>query len=199
MQHRFRYVCYDAAKLLEGCNKLSTFVSRVNKQAAEEHHMGWTPDEYKGFAFEAFVEVLVTSSPIDKRINIVNYRPANTKKDGPDMGIDGYGISHNGNLHTVQAKFRSDGTDILTTRDDVSNFVANTDSKLKEDPDYQHYTDVDMTVFTTAKDLHHIIKEQMYYGRVRVIGYNDLRGFVDGNEAFWSEFRRQMQEPAKAS
>jgi len=197
MQHRFRYLCYDAATLLDGCSKLSTFVRRVNKQSEEDHGMGWSPDEYKGFAFEAFVEVLVTSSPIDKRINIKNYRPAKSKVDGRDMGIDGYGESHNGNLHTVQAKFRSDCTADLTTKDGISNFVANTDSRHKCDPDYQKYAGVDMTVFTTAKDLNQIVKEEMYYGRVRVIGFNDLRKLVDGNDAFWDEFRRQMVKPAK--
>jgi hypothetical protein len=55
MKHRFQYVCYDAKALLEGCNKLSTFMNRINKQSKEDRGMGWSADEYKGFAFEAFV------------------------------------------------------------------------------------------------------------------------------------------------
>ena len=194
MQHRFKHVCYDSAKLLDGCNKLSTFINRVNKQAEEDHGMGWTADEYKGFAFEAFVEVLITSSPIDKRINIKNYRPAKAKRDGRDMGIDGYGESHNGNLHTVQAKFRSNSQADLTTKDGISNFHSNTLAKHKHDPDYQHYPDVDMTIFTTAKDLNQVISEEMYYGAVRTLGYNELRKLVDDNQAFWDTFRQQLQK-----
>jgi hypothetical protein len=187
MKHRFQHICYDPIKLLDGCNKLSTFISRINKQAEEDRGMGWTSDEYKGFAFEALIEVLITSSPIDKRINIKNYRPHSNKIDGRDMGIDGYGESHNGNLHTVQIKFRSDCTSDLTTKDGISNFVAHTRV-------HPVYKDADMTVFTTAKDLHVVIAEEMYNGQVRTVGYNDLRGLLDNNMAFWDTFRAQMQK-----
>jgi len=185
MKHRFQYVCYDPKKLLENCNKLSTFMNRVNKQAQEDHGMGWTPDEYKGFAFEAFVEVLVCASPIDKRIGIKEYRPASSKIDGADMGIDGYGLSHNGNLHTVQVKFRSDVMSDLSTRDMISNFVAKTTSSPV-------YKDADMTIFTTAKGLGQKIAEDMYHGRVRTLGFNEIKKLIDNNQAFWDLFRKEM-------
>lgn len=186
MQHQFKYICYDSIKLLDGCNKLSTFISRLNNQAEENHGMGWTADEYKGLAFEALIEVLITASPIDKRINIKNYRPHDSKVDGRDMGIDGYGESHDGKLHTVQIKFRSDSTVDLTSNDGISNFVAHTMLHPK-------YKDADMTVFTTAKDLHRIVSEEMYWDRVRTVGYDDLRKLIDGNLAFWDLFRLEMQ------
>lgn len=161
-------------------------MSRINKQAQEDRGMGWTPDEYKGQAFEALIEVLVTASPIDKRINIIDYQPASVNKHGKDMGIDGYGLSHNGNAHTVQIKFRSDVMSDLTTRDMISNFVANTTTN----PDYQN---ADMTLFTTAKGLHQKIAEEMYHGRVRVLGFNDIKRLIDNNQAFWNLFRTQMK------
>jgi hypothetical protein len=185
MKHRFQHICYDAKKLLEGCNKLSTFMNRVNKQSQEDHGMGWSSDEYKGMAFEACIEVLITASPIDKRIGIKDYRPASTKLDGPDMGIDGYGLSHNGNLHTVQIKYRSDVMSDLTTRDMISNFVAKTTSSPK-------YRDSDMTVFTTAKGLAQKIADEMYHGRVRTLGYKELSKLIDNNQAFWELFRKEM-------
>ena len=185
MKHSFQYVCYDAKKLLDGCNKLNTFMTRVNKQSQEDRGMGWTPDEYKGMAFEALIEVLVCSSPIDKRIGIKDYRPHNTKLDGPDFGIDGYGLRHNGNLHTVQIKFRSDVMSELTTRDMISNFVAKTTSSPV-------YKDADMTIFTTAKGLGQKIAEDMYHGRVRTLGFNEIKKLVDNNQAFWDLFRAEM-------
>ena len=185
MKHAFKYRCYDAKKLLEGCEKLSTFMSRLNKQSSEDHGMGWSPDEYKGMGFEALVEVLIKASPIDKRIGIKDYSPHNYKTDGQDMGVDGYGLSHNGNLHTVQIKFRSDVMTDLTTRDMISNFVANTTASPV-------YKDADMTLFTTANGLGQKISENMYHNRVRTLGYKDLTKLVDTNQAFWDCFKAEM-------
>lgn len=185
MKHRFQHICYDRNALLDNCNKLSTFMSRINKQSKDDRGMGWTPDVYKGMAFEALVEVLVCASPIDKRIGITDYRPHNNKTDGDDMGIDGYGTSHNGNLHTIQVKFRSDIMTDLSTRDMISNFVAKTTSSPV-------YKDADMTVFTTAKGLGSKIADEMYHGRVRTLGYKELSKLIDGNQAFWNLFRTEM-------
>jgi hypothetical protein len=147
--------------------------------------MSWSAEEYKGMGFEAFVEILVTASPIDKRIGIKDYRPHSNKLDGQDMGIDGYGLSHNDNLHTIQIKFRSDVMGDLSTRDMISNFVAKTTSSPT-------YKDADMTLFTTAKGLGQKIAEDMYHGRVRTLGFNELKKLVDNNQAFWDVFRREM-------
>lgn len=185
MKHKFKHVCYDKKALLDGCSKIATFMRRLAKQSAENHGMGWTPDEYKGMGFEAFVEVLIKASPVDKRINITNYRPHCTRTDGPDMGIDGFGLSHNGNKHTVQVKFRSNVMEDLSTKDMISNFVAMTTSNPQ-------YRDADMTIFTTAKGLGFKISEKMYHNRVRTLGYNEISSLVDGNNAFWERFRKEM-------
>jgi hypothetical protein len=146
----------------------------------------WTPDEYKGDALEALIEVLISYSPIDKRINIVEYRPHDNKVDGQDMGIDGYGMSHDGNLHTVQIKYRSNVQRALTANEDhISNFVAKTLSNPK-------YQNADMTIFTTANNLNQKTNENMYHNRVRVLGYKDLCKLVDNNLPFWQAFRSNM-------
>lgn len=185
MKHRFRKVCYNPNQLLEGVNDLAKFMRNLERQASEDHARGWTADEYKGMAFEALIEVLITASPVDKRINITDYRPHNAKIDGRDMGIDGFGLSHNGRQHTVQIKYRIDPNAVLTTRDSISNFVAKTMSH----PDYR---DADMTIFTTAKDLHQVIAEDMYHGRVRTLARRDLSKLIDNNTAFWNLFRSEM-------
>ena len=180
--HRFRYIGYDHTTLLQGVNKLSTFMSRLDKQAQEDHGMGWTPDEYKGMAFEALAELLIKLSPVDKRINIVNYEPHSARKHGKDVGIDGYGESHNGNKHTIQIKARWNTEIELKTKDGISNFVATTTAH----PDYK---DADMTVITSAKDVNQFLREKMYHNRVRVIGHAELTQLLDGNSAFWDTFR----------
>jgi hypothetical protein len=188
MKHRFKMICPNADKLLKGVDKLSTFMRNIDKLSTDPAWTSgnWTPDEYKGDALEALVEVLVSLSPIDKRINIVDYRPHNNKVDGQDMGIDGYGISHSGNLHTIQVKYRSNVRKELTANEDhISNFVAKTTSSPK-------FRDADMTTFTTAKDLYQKTNEGMYHDRVRVLGYKDLTKLVDANIPFWNAFRAEM-------
>jgi hypothetical protein len=73
----------------------------------------------------------------------------------------------------------------LSTRDMISNFVAKTTSSPT-------YKDADMTLFTTAKGLGQKIAEDMYHGRVRTLGFNELKKLVDNNQAFWDVFRREM-------
>jgi hypothetical protein len=183
MQHRFKNTCYDAHALLDGCLTLKKFMQRAITQSESRPEM-WDPMTYRGDAFEALVEVLINCSPIDKRINIVNYRPWNTKLDGDDMGVDGIGNSHNGRPHTIQGKLRSNVTELLTAnKDHISNFVAKSLSMYKE---------VDMTIFTTAKDLHHTVNEGMYHGQVRVLGFKEISKLIDKNESFWRIFRKEM-------
>lgn len=185
MKHIFQHCCYDKSALLSNCNKLSTFMRRLSKQSEEKRGLGWTSDEYKGMGFESLIEVLIKCSPIDKRINIINYRPHSNRTDGPDMGIDGYGLSHDGKPHTVQIKFRSNVTEDLTTKDMISNFVANTVANPK-------FQQADMTVFTTAKGLNKKISDIMYHNRVRTFGYEELSKLLDNNDAFWDRYRSEI-------
>ena len=143
MNHRFKNICHCPVSLLTGVDTLSKFMRKVEKLSLDEEWAlaGWSPEDFKGDALEAFVEVLVNASPIDKRINIVDYRPHCFDLDGADMGIDGYGVSHNGNLHTVQVKYRSNVEHQLNASNDhISNFVAKTTSSPV-------YRDADMTLF----------------------------------------------------
>lgn len=189
MKHRFKLICPNANKLLKGVDTLGAFMRNVDKLSTDPAWTSgnWTPDEYKGDALEALVEVLIAYSPIDKRINIVDYRPHDNKVDGKDMGIDGYGISHNGNLHTIQVKYRSNVLKELTANEDhISNFVAKTRTSPK-------YRDADMTIFTTAKGLNQKILQEMYNDdRINVLNYKDLCKLVDANTAFWKAFRAEM-------
>lgn len=186
MKHRFANTCYDPAKLLVGCNKLSVFMRRLVAQSDSDPDM-WDPLVYRGDGFEALVEVLIANSPIDKRLNISSYSPWDTSLHGPDMGVDGVGTTHAGEPHCVQIKFRANTQQTLTANDDhISNFVA---KSLSMHPDKL----VHMTVFTTADTLLESINQEMYHGRVRTFGYKELTALVDGNTAFWNIFRAEMK------
>lgn len=185
MKHRFVNTCYDATKLLDGCNKLSTFMQRLVRQSTSDPDM-WDPLVYRGDGFEAFVEVLINLSPIDKRINISNYQPWDVAVNGPDMGVDGVGTSHAGDPHCIQVKFRANTQQSLTANEDhISNFVA---KSLSMYPD----KNVNMTIFTTADSLMESTNQEMYHGKVKTLGYRQLAKLVDNNTAFWSAFRKEM-------
>ena len=185
MIHHFPKICYNADELLNDCNKVSTFIRRLRKQA-DSNPDYFEPHTYFGDGFEAFVEVLIKNSPIDPRIYIRDYQPIAGGKGTPlDMGVDGFGYGPNGEVHTVQCKARSNPEGVLTAnRDHISNFVAHSQTKYKTDH---------MTIFTTAKDLHQELNEQMYMGLVRTIGINDIRQLVDKNENFWRIFRDEVK------
>lgn len=76
-------------------------------------------------------------------------------------------------------------TEDLTTKDMISNFVANTVAN----PKFQH---ADMTVFTTAKGLNKKISDIMYHNRVRTFGYEELSKLLDNNDAFWDRYRSEI-------
>jgi len=185
MNHRFKHTCYDVNALLDNCNTLKEFMKRIVKQS-EAHPEMWDPMTYRGDGFEALVEVLITYSPIDARINIVDYRPWDSSQDGPDMGIDGTGFSHNGTIHTVQVKFRANNQRDLTANEDhISNFVSNSTTK--------YFGKIfDMTLFTTAKGLNRNISQDMYHDRVRTLEYKHISKMIDKNDSFWSKFKQEM-------
>lgn len=186
MKHRFKHTCYNVDELLLGCNTLKEFIKRIEKQS-QLHPENWEPETYKGDALEALVEVLINHSPIDKRINIKGYTPWNTDLQGKDRGIDGQGVSHNGNIHTVQVKLRSNTTSFLeANKDSISNFVAMSFSNNRG-------KDIDLTIFTSAEGVVSHTLSEMYGDSVRVIGYKELSKLVDNNLAFWNMFYNDMK------
>ena len=182
LKHRFAQICYNVDELLVGCNKLSTFMTRLRKQSRSR--IEFEADTYFGDGFEVFVESLISQLGNSKSIMIRDYEPV---QEG-DLGVDGYGYGPNGEIHTVQAKARSHTEGVLTAnKDHISNFVAHSHSKFGGDSKVKY-----MTIFTTADDLHHVTRE-MYNDEVRVLGNMQLRKLVDKNDMFWATFREQMQ------
>lgn len=179
IKHPFKSICYDVNELLDGCATLNKFMRRLEKQA-NKYPARFDYNKYVGFGFEAFIECLIKLSPIDKRINIINYKPV-TKGD---MGVDGFGVGHDGKTHTVQCKYRSNVTTWLTANEDhVSNFHSHSHAKYKA----SH-----MTIFTTARGLNQVVAEQMFNNEVRTHGYEELKKLVDDNLSFWAEFKSAL-------
>lgn len=180
IQHHFKNTCYDIDTLLTGCNKLSTFMTRLEKQGNLYPHR-FEYNVYVGDGFECLIEAIINLSPIDKRLNIHSYTPIN----GNDMGVDGSGIAHDGSVHTIQVKYRSNTDQVLTAnKDHISNFVAHS---------FAAYDAKFMTIYTTAKELHNEIANSMYNNKVKVIGVKELRAIVDNNDAFWSMFHESLK------
>ena len=184
LTHPFKVRCHDLPALIGECSKLSTFCSRLEKQA-DWHPDRYDRDKYVGDGFELLIEALIKLSPVDNRIAIGDYQVVTED----DLGVDGVGKGINGKVATVQCKYRSNSTTVLTANQDhLSNFVM---TSLIDDRYGVDKNDTkNMIVFTTAKGMHHFTDAEMFKNKVRCLGYEELRGLLDNNELFWHEFRR---------
>lgn len=182
LNHSFLLKCFDLNELLTGCNKISTFCSRLEKQSTLFPDR-YDPNLYRGGGLELFTEALIKLSPTDNRIGIGQYKIIT----GQDVGVDGSGIGVNGKPATVQVKYRGNSKSLLTANNDhLSNFV--TASIIHEKVDVDDYSN--MLIITTAKGLHFFTDEEMYGHKVRCLGRNQLRELVDNNLLFWDNFRK---------
>lgn len=191
--HDFKHICYDVDTLLKNVDTLSKFSNRLNKQSVLNINR-WSSEDYRGKAFEALIEVLILASPIDKRINIIDYKPILKE----DYGVDGVGKSHDGRSHTIQIKYRSNSSETLTAnKDHLSNFVAKSDSMFLDEMILTSRK-THMTIFTSAKDLNSSVNEGIYHDRVRVLGYKEISKLIDKNNIFWDLFKNSLQNNKNA-
>lgn len=182
LTHSFKRKAHDLDGLLDRCNKMSTYRNRLNKQAAL-HPDRYDPNKYKGDGLELFAEALIRLSPCDNRIGIGNYEVIPRNRD---RGVDGVGIGANGKPATVQVKYYSNTKKQLTTNEDrLSNFVSCSQNRYGVDIN----DDKNMLVVTTANSLNPFTDTEMLHGKVRCLGWNQLRQLVDNNQLFWDAFR----------
>ena len=188
LTHSFLNYVYNLNELLEDCNKLSTFCSRLEKQSILFPDR-FDPNLYKGDGFELFVEALLKLHSVDRRIGISNYEPIS--KTIQDIGVDGSGTGINNFPATVQVKYRSNNVSLLTANTDhLSNFVAGSLLHYKVNPEHND----NMLIITTAKGLHHFTDIEMYASKVRCLGSEELKKLVDNNDMFWNAFRKLCDE-----
>ncbi|NBP56632.1 hypothetical protein EBU71_08895 [bacterium] len=195
--HGFPYRAHDLKGLFRGTNKLSTFMTKLEKQSTLDP-LRYDPQKYKGDGFEFWVEILLNSHAYDNRLGITNYQPVQSG----DNGVDGVGINLTGEKCVVQVKYRSNKNSVLSSNQDkLSNMIsdgmfshgvhltpenASLISQNKLAPIYY--------VITTANGLHHYTDSENFKGQVHCIGYDQLRTLVDGNLSFWNLCRKISDE-----
>lgn len=182
LTHPFLFKCYDFNKLLDNCDKLSTFSNRLVRQSMQKpnHHC---PLKYRGHGFELFVEALFKLSPVDNRLGMYNYKPTEVSED---TGVDATGTGINGKNAAVQIKFCSNKETLLTAnKDRLMNFGFAAQNKYSVDIEDKN----NMIIVTNAKALHHFTSSEMFLNKVHVVHYKTLSGLVNNNIAFWNLFR----------
>jgi predicted helicase len=201
MQHNFPLVCYDWDSLFENFDdpdkaKLWVWKKRLVEQS-EQNPDQWEPYKYRGEGFEAFVEAFVKLMGTHPNIGITDYSPV---PGDQDYGVDGLGTGANGKPAAVQAKFRSNTSSKLTSEDHISNFVSNAvlehdvPKELPESDKFRNFL-----IVTTAEGTHYEIENNMYVNKVRTLGYDELKRFVDHNLAFWQKFKQLGDELISAN
>jgi hypothetical protein len=182
LTHKFTFQAHDLDALLLDCNTLDVYCNRLEAQSLL-YPDRYDINTYKGDGFELFVEALIKLHPADNRIGIGNYEPI----EGVDTGVDGSGTGTNGKPATVQCKYKSNHTTLLTANDDhLSNFVVA--SFLYNNVDVNDKNN--MLVVTTGVELDPFTQNEMFDNKVRCLGYKQLKSMVDNNMLFWDMFRQ---------
>lgn len=195
--HGFGIRAHDLVALFDKTNKVSTFMSKLEKQSLIDP-LRYDSNKYKGDGFEFLVEILLKSHAYDNRLGITDYQPV--QKD--DNGVDGVGFNLSGEKCVIQVKYRSDNKSVLTANEDkLSNMISDgmfqhgvsaTPDKLKMISEKKvaplHY------VITTATGLHHYTDNENFKGHVHCIGYDQLRSMLDNNISFWNLCREIAKE-----
>jgi hypothetical protein len=166
--------------LFKNVGTISTLSNRINKLSKDfKKHNYLDEEKMKGDLFEIFTEAFFKVLSADNRIAVYNYQPAPTNDD---YGVDGFGIGNDDKPLTVQSKFRSDVTIELLEKD-IKQFAFQ--SIVNYDVDKN--TSTNMIVFTNAKGLHWVTESRVFEGRIRCIGYEQIKSIINGNTVFWKE------------
>lgn len=197
ISHGFGLRAHDLIVLFDKTNKISTFMSKLEKQSLIDPDR-YDSNKYKGDGFEFLVEILLKSHSYDNRLGITSYEPVQSD----DNGVDGVGINLSGDKCVVQVKYRSNNKTVLTANTDhLSNMISDgmfkhgvsADPKVLESIKNKstaplHY------VITTATGLHHYTDNENFKGFVHCIGYENLRALLDNNLSFWNLCREIVKE-----
>ena len=219
IQHGFPQRAHDLAALFDGTNKISTFVSKLEKQSLVDP-LRYDPDKYKGDGFEFLVEILLKTHSCDNRLGITSYEPI--QKD--DTGVDGVGTNQLGEKCVVQVKFRGNNQQLLTAnKDHLSNMFSSAQTRygvstisseietirknaeligekkaIKKIQELEKHGKVKRHyVITTAEGLHNYTDAEMYNSEVICIGYTHLRALLDDNLSFWNACRALVADILK--
>ena len=208
LEHKFHSWCPDKEGLFAGMTSKSTgeilpssctvqnYMRAVCKQAdLPDNALRWPSGKFVGDGFEILVEAIIKLMGLHPDIGITEYTP----QPGNDNGVDGVG---KGILDlrtvTVQAKYRPREDALLSAgKDRLDSFFAESVGmtfkvRLEWDEQDRLIGQKPMLVITTAADIHHYTKDQKFHGVVRCLGSKWLSENINGNTAFWKQFRALM-------
>lgn len=183
IKHQFQTKCHDLLGLFTDVDSLSKFMKKLEKQSKIDP-LRYDPDKYVGDGFEFFVELLLHLHPADNRLGVYNYTPTQEN----DNGVDGIGVNIKLEPCVVQIKYRSNVKTLLTSnKDHLSNLFSDgmltygVVADTTNPKNYRHF------VFTTANGLHFYTDTEMFKGKVKCIGYKQIKGLVNNNHIFWNK------------
>ena len=182
IKHNFKTKCHNLIGLFDGVHKMSTFMSRLERQSLKDPDR-YDPDKYKGDGFEFFVELFLMLHPNDNRVGIHKYQPVQEN----DNGVDGIGVNILKQKSVVQIKYRSNTQYYLTTNEDhLGNLIVDGMGKYnvvyaKERKNYRHF------IFTTAKGLNYYTDQEVFKSRVKCFAIDDFKAMLNNNMIFWTD------------
>ena len=189
MLHQFQTKAHDLPGLFQDVQLMSTLMKNIEKQAVlDPTH--YEPNDYRGDAFEFFVELFLSLHSADNRVGVYDYVPI---KRHEDRGADGRGINIRKEKCVVQIKYRNNTSSMLSANEDhLSNLMTagmllGVSFDMEDPKNFRHF------VFTTAKSLHFYTDEQMFEGKVKCFGIENFRSMVDNNLVFWDKCREIVQ------
>lgn len=177
-------------ELFTDTTTLTKLTNKIKKASTTFESLSYPDaDKVKGDLFEIFAECFFKILASDNRIGVYNYQPAPATGD---YGVDGFGIGMDEKSLTVQVKFRSDPTTELT-QEDIKQFGFQSIVNYGVDKD----TKTNMIVFTNSKGLHWVTESNVFSGRVKPIGGDNISQLVDNNTVFWKEILDMVNETIK--
>lgn len=182
IKHNFGTKCHNIVELFKNTNKLSTFMTKLEKQSLKDPDR-YSINDYLGDGFEFLMEIFIKTHAYDNRIGITDYQPIQMN----DHGVDGIGFNFLKEKCVIQHKYRANSNTLLTANEDhLSNMITDAifTQGVKFDKENPPKVSV-FYVFTTAKGLHYFTDNEMFKNHVKCFGYDDLRLMLQDNMPFW--------------
>jgi len=185
IQHNFKTKSHSLPRLFEGVTKMSQLIKKIEQESLIDP-LRYDSENYKGDAFEFFVELFLALHPTDNRVGVYNYKPNQEN----DNGVDGIGVNINNEKSAIQIKFRSNTkTELSSNKDNLANLITdgmlthNIIADMENPKNFRHF------VFTTATGLNFYTDQEMFKSKVKCFGYNEFRSLLDNNIIFWNKVR----------
>lgn len=179
---RFDFGMFNSNTLTELSNRIIEISSRFEE-------FGYTVDDgsnkFKGDLFEIFAEIFFKLTSSDNRVGITDYEYV---KDVDDYGVDGTGIAINGHPATIQVKFRSNPTNLLTIKD----------LKNLHGISYKKYNvpieeDNNIIIFTNCEGVHWNTETNVLMSSVMTYDKGKLDRLINNNTSFWKNLNNMIE------